>query len=581
MRRRQLMGAGVSVLAVPTVSTEEGQRSQAELLEVVDYYILGGDPEKEYITLQNVSGEPLSMSNWTIEDDGLVPADTLSPFVFPSGFTLEPNAEVTIVTGDGGDTDETLYWGVGRQVWSEEGDIVYVSDASDRVILEQPIAGEPEVGEQPDEVPDEEPEEERPEEEEQLEEEEPVRIEVEIDETNDPVMAGDRFEVIAEVTNTGVEEGTQTIQLLVDEDRDPTASESVTVAPGETVTIIMGYDTDSVNQDREFPIYVASETDEVEQLVEVHAEEEPDISTVDATLSTTEVEVEENLEVEVTLENTGDVDGAHTVQLLVDDDVVDEADANVAASKSETVTFSHVFEERGEFGIATDDRDLGTVDVIDPNLQIITDFNWNYPECPDQEVGDLEQYFFGDISVDDFHVDDGSGARDVPDSCVLRTDAEEAVAISLPDGQEEQPEVLEHYPRRGETILFEHYVHREGANMEFRFGIQEGLESYYAVRLETEADTPILDLVRVDDGVTAELDEVTDLSYTDGQFHDFEIEWLDAEIVVTLVQDNETTTLSGGDDIYDHGGIGFYKENAGIVRSYTHLWNNVEVRLES
>ena len=217
--------------------------------------------------------------------------------------------------------------------------------------------------------------------------------------------------------------------------------------------------------------------------------------------------------------------------------------------------------------------------TIENDTQTIVDFNWSDSECPEREVGDLDQYFFGDLDhPDGFHLDDGSGVTESPDGCVLRTDGDEVLIYSLPEEHPSQREMLEKYPERGETIVFDHYVHHTGANMEFRFGVQGDLENYYAVRFDS--DSPSMSLLRVEEGLETELKEISEFSYTDQQFHTFVIEWEAEGITVSLVQGDTVTSISAEDDTYDIGGIGFYKEGQGIVFSYTHLWNNVEVVTE-
>jgi len=323
---------------------------------------------------------------------------------------------------------------------------------------------------------------------------------------------------------------------------------------------------------------IVTDLDEETAILSAYQTPEPEaaIEIIGVTLDTTDIEIGEDVGVEVTLENTGDADGTQTVELLVTEEVVEEVDVDVAAGESQTVTLAHTFDERGEFEVLVNETEAGTVEVVDPDLEIVVDFDWSYPDCPDQEVGELEQFFFGDLGEDDFHLDDGSGAAEEPDGCVLRTDGDEVEIFSLPEGQEEQPESLEYYPRRGETIVFEHYVHRAGANMEFRFGVQEDLESYYAIRLDTETDPPVFELKRVDEGTATRLDQVLELEYTAQQFHEFVIDWGE-EITTTLVQENEETSLESDDDTFDQGGISFYKENTGLIQSYTHLWNTVAV----
>lgn len=208
----------------------------------------------------------------------------------------------------------------------------------------------------------------------------------------------------------------------------------------------------------------------------------------------------------------------------------------------------------------------------------VVDFDWSYPRCPEEDVGQLDQYFFGDIdSSGGFHLDDGAEAAVQPDNCVLRTDADDALTTSLPGGNTKQAATLDHYPRRGETITFEHYMHGSGSNMEFRFGVQEDIRSHYAVRFETEKEEPAFYLLRSDEGTVTVLDEVSGLDYSPKKFHDFQIKWSSDDITVTLFQDDAGTRLSGDDDTYDSGGIAFYKEVSGGLFSNTNLWNTVKV----
>ncbi|WP_176548205.1 lamin tail domain-containing protein [Natrinema sp. CBA1119] len=128
-------------------------------LALADYHILGEQASAEYLTLRNTGDGPLELSGWTIRDrrDGGRVGNSASPFEFPRGFTLEPGATVTISTGAGEPTAETLYWGYSGdfQIWHEEGDVVIVRDASGTVVLEQEIATdqppEPPGDEDPDE----------------------------------------------------------------------------------------------------------------------------------------------------------------------------------------------------------------------------------------------------------------------------------------------------------------------------------------------------------------------------------------------------------------------------------------------
>lgn len=75
----------------------------------------------------------------------------------------------------------------------------------------------------------------------------------------------------------------------------------------------------------------------------------------------------ESVEVTATVENTGDGAGEHVAELYVDDDPVDNRTVTLGAGAAETITFTRTFEEAGEYGIAVDSTDAGTVTVTDAN----------------------------------------------------------------------------------------------------------------------------------------------------------------------------------------------------------------------
>ncbi len=101
-------------------------------LEVTDSEI-DVDADEEYVTLRNVVDAPLEMGGWTVE------GGENEPYTFPDGFTLEPDAAVTLITGEGEDTEETLYRGLEQPAWDETGDTVIVRDAAGALLLEHEL----------------------------------------------------------------------------------------------------------------------------------------------------------------------------------------------------------------------------------------------------------------------------------------------------------------------------------------------------------------------------------------------------------------------------------------------------------
>ncbi len=225
-------------------NNENGNDSPVSLA-LVDYYIDGGDPQEEHITIRNTGNAALDLTGWRIEDAHGVPASNISPFEFPPGFTLDPGADVTFVTGQGNNTADTLYWGYGRQVWNEDGDTVYVYDGEENLHLEEQIAsddstnGEPSNGE----------------------------LTVTIDHTNDPVEAGEHLQVVANVANTDTSDSSDTVELVVG--GEVVDSQSVTVSGETTQRVEMGYTTHPVEQDVSFEVTVRTSDDSASTTVSV------------------------------------------------------------------------------------------------------------------------------------------------------------------------------------------------------------------------------------------------------------------------------------------------------------------------
>ncbi|ADD05137.1 uncharacterized protein Nmag_1561 [Natrialba magadii ATCC 43099] len=89
--------------------------------------------------------------------------------------------------------------------------------------------------------------------------------------TNSPVDAGDFLEVTASVTNDGAETRTASVELIVGHDPTGVDSETVTLEPGESETLTLGYETYETSQDEQFPVRVESGDSTAEASVQVFA----------------------------------------------------------------------------------------------------------------------------------------------------------------------------------------------------------------------------------------------------------------------------------------------------------------------
>jgi len=131
--RLRLGGGAVSQPVKTTVATDGGSIGNL-VIEEIHADAEGDERENlndEYVVFANAGGETLDLSGWTVEDE------TGATYTFPDGFTIEPNASVTLHTGSGTDTAEDLYWNSGSPIWNNGGDTVIVRDHQGTVVVEE------------------------------------------------------------------------------------------------------------------------------------------------------------------------------------------------------------------------------------------------------------------------------------------------------------------------------------------------------------------------------------------------------------------------------------------------------------
>jgi micrococcal nuclease len=121
-----------------TGSTTDGTTARTDggdgplTVKKIHYDAEGNDNENlndEYVVFRNSGEESLDISGWTVSDA----AD--HTYTFPEGTVVEPGSELTLRTGSGSDTEETVYWGAGGAVWNNDGDVVTVRDADGSVVV--------------------------------------------------------------------------------------------------------------------------------------------------------------------------------------------------------------------------------------------------------------------------------------------------------------------------------------------------------------------------------------------------------------------------------------------------------------
>jgi micrococcal nuclease len=90
----------------------------------------GDNLNDEYVVLENRGNRTIDLSGYTVGDA----AD--HAFTIPDSVALRPGEQLTVFTGRGTDTDDSLYWGANSPVWNNDGDVVYVATANDTTVVE-------------------------------------------------------------------------------------------------------------------------------------------------------------------------------------------------------------------------------------------------------------------------------------------------------------------------------------------------------------------------------------------------------------------------------------------------------------
>jgi len=111
------------------VDTEESQLVVTDIHENPE----GQDADQlndEYVAFKNDGDERLDLTGYTIEDA------QEATFDIPDGFVLEANETFQLHTGAGDRSQSDLYWGRGRPVWNNDGDVISVIDANGETVLE-------------------------------------------------------------------------------------------------------------------------------------------------------------------------------------------------------------------------------------------------------------------------------------------------------------------------------------------------------------------------------------------------------------------------------------------------------------
>ena len=89
----------------------------------------GEIPNQEYVQITNSGTSAIKMKGWKIQDDG-----AKHTYVFPS-YTLKAKSTVTLRSGRGTNTANTLYWNKWSFIWNnKEGDTAHLYNTHGKLV---------------------------------------------------------------------------------------------------------------------------------------------------------------------------------------------------------------------------------------------------------------------------------------------------------------------------------------------------------------------------------------------------------------------------------------------------------------
>ncbi|UHQ96066.1 DUF7282 domain-containing protein [Natrinema halophilum] len=171
----------------------------------------------------------------------------------------------------------------------------------------------------------------------EIEPSQPAAFDVSITGTNSPVEQGDPIAVDAELENVGDEAGSQNVSIAVDGTIGNATS--VSLEPGETRTVTLRDGTTDL-EPGEYPVEVSTANETAETTVTVEPAGEPAAFAI-ADVSAPETGLPgEQVTVNATIENRGDLEGTQTVTYSIDGQLAAEESVTLAGGQATTLSFS-------------------------------------------------------------------------------------------------------------------------------------------------------------------------------------------------------------------------------------------------
>ena len=108
--------------------TKSEHRGQLAVIEAHPRESRRQSASDEYVVFKNIGRTLLDLTGWSVSDEAN------RSYLIPR-FSLGSGKSLTLYTGPGKNTDQSLYWGRRKTVWNKGGDTVIVKDATGHYVV--------------------------------------------------------------------------------------------------------------------------------------------------------------------------------------------------------------------------------------------------------------------------------------------------------------------------------------------------------------------------------------------------------------------------------------------------------------
>jgi len=132
--QRAAEDAGVGMWAADACGSASS--TAVVVIDAIRFDADGDDNENlndEWVRIANRSASPVDLTGWVLKD-----TSATHRYPFPSGFSLDPGASVTVRTGCGTNSPTDLHWcNQGSAVWNNGGDTAFLLDRAGNIVASQ------------------------------------------------------------------------------------------------------------------------------------------------------------------------------------------------------------------------------------------------------------------------------------------------------------------------------------------------------------------------------------------------------------------------------------------------------------